>query len=201
MNSKILLIGGGLTALTIYLFAKKNADRKDTKKANQVTEDLSVDTSRQALTFKELMNVNNNFNFWTVDKITIPSRICQLYNLCLSITNWSEVQNKFAVLCNNEKRLTDCLQQACSTDVFNFALDLAAKEKVITTAETAIAFYYKNQRSDKTIKKGVLIGALTDSDNLSYTFVNEYRTDGLIIKDILPVTAAIYKGNAKLVKP
>lgn len=92
MEAKKGLIFGFLALLGVGYFAHKNAERRNNRNADNETRDLANDSTRQALAFKDLMNVNNNYGFWTVDKVSLTERVAALYNICLSVTNWAQVQ-------------------------------------------------------------------------------------------------------------
>lgn len=198
MDSKGLLIGSVIAIAGVSYLVHKNAEKRNNRNADNETRDLTNNSTRQALAFKDLMNVNNNFNFWTVDKISMTERVAALYNLCLSISNWSEVQTKFLTLTNNEKRLTDCLQEACSVEVFNRALNLAAASKVETSCSTTIVYNYDGERFDKSVSSGEYLGSVIESNNLYVSFISSYKVEGLIFKDLIEVTGSVAKSCAKI---
>lgn len=198
MDSKNGLIFGVLAFLGVGYFVHKNAERRNNRNADNETRDLANDSTRQALAFKALLNVNNNYGFWTVDKVSMTERVAALFNICLSVTNWAQVQDKFLVLCNNEKRLTDCLQEACNVDVFNKALNLAASSKVETSCSTTIVYDVDGERVDKSVDKGAYLGAVTENNNLYVSFITSYQVEGFIFKDLIEVTGTVAKSCAKI---
>lgn len=199
MDTKTALIFGGLAFLGVVLI--RNADKRNAQNADAETSDLNDDPTRQALAFKDLLDANDNFNWWSVNNISSKDDIAALYNLCLTITDWAEVQRKFLVLTKNERRLTDCLQDACTdNEVFNKALEIAGAQKVELTQDTTVVFYDKDgQRVDKSMSKGTRLGAIEESNDMYIAFINRYWVDGIFFKDLIEVTGVIAKNCAKII--
>lgn len=207
MDGKILLIGGGIAALAAYLWSKKNEDKKNTNNANKVTDDLSV-SSTQAVALKTLMNVNNNFGFWSTDTIILDSKKIKLYNIMLSIIDWAAVQKDFSTLCNNELTLTNCLQKAFNTDIVQKALELAKSQKVVT--KNAVKLQLTNTKDNTktwvSFEPNTVLGALKKEEDFGaqgkvYTFINEFREDAYLSFSPYEIVGEAMSSIAKLINP
>lgn len=196
MDAKIILIGGGLAALAAYLFSKKNETKKDTKNQDKTTEDLSNLETQQALQLKSLLNPEKNIIIgWTTNNLKSRAdypKVAEILNTILNITNWSMVQKKFLALCNNEFTLLNALQSALPVDLYNKAVKLAGAKKLVTNQDiTGVTIY------DKTLpvglqtvnfKKNTLIGALDKYSGNYVYFINGYKSDGAVLKDLIEMS-------------
>lgn len=196
MDAKIILIGGGLAALAAYLFSKKNETKKDTKNQDKTTEDLSDLETQQALQLKSLLNPEKNIIIgWTTNNLKSRAdypKVAEILNTILNITNWSKVQKKFLALCNNEFTLLNALQSALTVDLYNKAVKLAGAKKLVTNQDiTGVTIY------DKTLpvglqtvnfKKNTLIGALDRYSGNYVYFINGYKSDGAVLKDLIEMS-------------
>lgn len=196
MDAKIILIGGGLAALAAYLFSKKNETKKDTKNQDKTTEDLSDLETQQALQLKSLLNPEKNIIIgWTTNNLKSRAdypKVAEILNTILNITNWSKVQKKFLALCNNEFTLLNALQSALTVDLYNKAVKLAGAKKLVTNQDiTGVTIY------DKTLpvglqtvnfKKNTLIGALDRYSGNYVYFINGYKPNGTVLKDLIEMS-------------
>lgn len=205
MDTKIILIGGGLAALAAYLFSKKNETKKDTKNQDKTTEDLSDLETQQALQLKSLLNPEKNIIIgWTTNNLKSRAdypKVAEILNTILNITNWSKVQKKFLALCNNEFTLLNALQSALPVDLYNKAVKLAGAKKLVTNQDiTGVTIY------DKTLpvglqtvnfKKNTLIGALDRYSGNYVYFINGYKSDGAVLKDLIEMSG-YYTDKSKI---
>lgn len=200
-------IGAGLWFLNKRLKEKdereQEEERAENEAVNEVLNNYSEDINTQAaVNLKELMNVNDNFNFWTVDKVTTTARVCRLYNIMLSITDFAKVQGYFQQLCKNEKNLTACLQEACTNEVFKKALELATAKKVITTAAATLILTDKetmyNMRTVN-IEANTNVGALISRNEMNTDFINGYKEHGAVFTDIEEVTGYVPTAFIKII--
>lgn len=205
MDAKIILIGGGLAALAAYLFSKKNETKKDTKNQDKTTEDLSDLETQQALQLKSLLNPEKNIIIgWTTNNFKSRAdypKVSEILNTILNITNWSKVQKKFLALCNNEFTLLNALQSALTVDLYNKAVKLAGAKKLVTNQDiTGVTIY------DKTLpvglqtvnfKKNTLIGALDRYSGNYVYFINGYKSDGAVLKDLIEMSG-YYTDKSKI---
>lgn len=196
MDAKIILIGGGLAALAAYLFSKKNETKKDTKNQDKTTEDLSDLETQQALQLKSLLNPEKNIIIgWTTNNLKSRAdypKVAEILNTILNITNWSKVQKKFLALCNNEFTLLNALQSALTVDLYNKAVKLAGAKKLVTNQDiTGVIIYDKTLPvglQTVSFKKNTLIGALDRYSGNYVYFINGYKSDGAVLKDLIEMS-------------
>ena len=196
MDAKIILIGGGLAALAAYLFSKKNETKKDTKNQDKTTEDLSDLETQQALQLKSLLNPEKNIVIgWTTNNLKSRAdypKVAEILNTILNITNWSKVQKKFLALCNNEFTLLNALQSALTVDLYNKAVKLAGAKKLVTNQDiTGVTIYDKTLPvglQTVSFKKNTLIGALDRYSGNYVYFINGYKPDGAVLKDLIEMS-------------
>lgn len=196
MDAKIILIGGGLAALAAYLFSKKNETKKDTKNQDKTTEDLSDLETQQALQLKSLLNPEKNIVIgWTTNNLKSRAdypKVAEILNTILNITNWSKVQKKFLALCNNEFTLLNALQSALTVDLYNKAVKLAGAKKLVTNQDiTGVTIYDKTLPvglQTVSFKKNTLIGALDRYSGNYVYFINGYKSDGAVLKDLIEMS-------------
>ena len=196
VDAKIILIGGGLAALAAYLFSKKNETKKDTKNQDKTTEDLSDLETQQALQLKSLLNPEKNIIIgWTTNNLKSRAdypKVAEILNTILNITNWSKVQKKFLALCNNEFTLLNALQSALTVDLYNKAVKLAGAKKLVTNQDiTGVTIYDKTLPvglQTVSFKKNTLIGALDRYSGNYVYFINGYKSDGAVLKDLIEMS-------------
>lgn len=205
MDAKIILIGGGLAALAAYLFSKKNETKKDTKNQDKTTEDLSDLETQQALQLKSLLNPEKNIVIgWTTNNLKSRAdypKVAEILNTILNITNWSKVQKKFLALCNNEFTLLNALQSALTVDLYNKAVKLAGVKKLVTNQDiTGVTIYDKTLpvgMQTVSFKKNTLIGALDRYSGNYVYFINGYKSDGAVLKDLIEMSG-YYTDKSKI---
>lgn len=203
MDGKILLIGGGLGLVALYLFRKKNEEENNAKKADKETEDLTNNETKQALILKSLLNPEKiTVLGWTTNNLKSRAdypKVAEILNTLLNVTKWAAVQKSFKILCNNEYTLLNALQNALPVDIYKKAIDIASAKKIATTTDIAAVLKDSTQATDQNIffKKNTLLGALKSYSGGYAEFINGYKSDGLIFKDLIETTGRVSKTGVK----
>ncbi len=204
MDGKILLIGGGLGLLALYLFRKKNEDENNAKNADKETEDLTNKETQQALLLKSLLNPEKVAVIgWTTNNLKSRAdypKVAEILNTLLSVTKWAAVQNSFLKLCNKEYTLLNALQNALPTDIYKKAVEIAAAKKIQTVKDvTAILKDSTAPTGMVTLQfqKNTLIGALQKYSGGDVYFINGYKSDGNILKDLIEMSGYVAKNSVK----
>lgn len=204
MDSKILLIGGGLAALAIYLFKKKNEDKNNARGSDRATEDISDKETQQALQLQSLLEPYKTVvNGWsTTNLYGRTAESAKVLNILLECTNWSKLQTKFRALCDNEYTLSAALQSALPDDYYKKAIEIAAAKKVVTVKKCT-AYLYEGSATAATQKEfaaNTIIGALKSQTAYQTYFINGYKANGTIITDLIEVIGSVTgNDNIKLI--
>lgn len=209
MDNK-LLIGAGLLAVAgVFIYKKMKKNEENTNNANEATADLNDPDAYAALLFKQALSYEQDLGIWHgKDVDTIPSQ-ATLYNACLHVTNWAGVQKKFSLLCNNEATLLQALQDNTDSQVYNFALELIKKPKVITTAQVSplLVRYLENgqaldEGTAKTLPADTIIGCLTGNTGSVVSFINGFESDGGFFNpELVAVKGSVNAGSVQIINP
>lgn len=210
MDGKILLIGGGLGLLALYLFKKKNEDENNAKDSDKSTADLTDPATQKALYLKSLLKPYPDTNgfvpgltkkVWKTDSAN-DGTIVKILNALLEVTEWAAIQNKFRALCDGEYTLLSSLQAALPDKWYRKAIEIAAVQKVTTTKKATVILRDSKSTTGietKNFNANTLIGALTATSGGEYRFINGYRDNGIIRQDIEEITGSIATTFAKLI--
>lgn len=186
MDTKFIIGAAAVTIAGIWLFRRKNEQQVETRQQNQQTENLADPVTSQAVRLKQALQWEKGLLSWSGQRITnsYPSRQAALYNVCLEITNWKAVQQKFSALCNNETTLLEALQTCCDNETFNAAQQLCAAEKVVTTKACRGSIYKdgENQPTSVEFPANAVVGVyLNQTGQPGYgitSFINSFQSDG-----------------------
>ena len=203
MDTKVLLIGGGLAALALYLFKKKNEDKNNAKNSDNETADLTDKETQQALQIQAIIEPFQMLGQWTTKNLygsTADS--AKLLNILLECTDWAKLQKKFRALCNNEYTLNSALQSALPDDYFKKAIEIAAAKKVVTT-KSCTAYLYEGSNTLATTKNfqaNTILGALKSKTAYQTFFINGFKSSGAVITDLVEVSGYVTgNDNIKLI--
>ena len=190
MDSKLIIGAAAVAVAGIWLFRKKNQEKVQVRNANKASEDLSDPATNAAVKIKQALNLRKLPAIgWTGTTVSSSNGStgarANLFNACLEVTSWKNVQSKFSQLCDNEVTLLDALQRNTDTETFNTAKQLLQADKVVTkTACNALLTLYDEK--NKAIGDGVthefpantILGAFVSSYNGNTSFINGFQWDG-----------------------
>lgn len=219
MDTKLIIGAAAVAIGAIWLFRKKNQDKNNNKAEEHATENLNDLPTQQALKLRNLLEpkqalITRKWGSWTFDASTPigqsdrVEKEGQLYNICLEITDWPEVQKKFGKLLNNEATLLQILE-TIPDRIYKNCLDFIKANKVITTTATSaqISKYDPNGKAlftDQTVQftEGQIVGAYSGTVNGIVAFVNGFQSDGGIFEPELErFTGRIPQNKVKIVNP
>lgn len=213
MDTKGLIFGLCAVGLGLWFIDKKikenkEEERRENEDVNEITNNIDDNDTRIALALKQLMNVNDNYNIWTVKSFEInfnDSDMIKMFNTALLITNWAKVQRDFLKLCKNEKNLTECLQEAFKyvPEYQQFFLDIARSKKLITTKETGAQLWKITDAAHPTIRNfeaNTILGRYT-GDATGKLFINEYFDDSIFSFDPQVVKGEVPLNAVKIIDP
>lgn len=206
MDSKLIIGAAAVTLVGVWLFRRKNEQRVETRQQNQQTENLTDAPTSQAVRLKQALQWEKGLLSWSGQRITdnYPSRQAALFDVCLEITNWKAVQNKFSALCNNESTLLEAFQACLDNDSFNIAQQLCAANKVVTTS-VASAAIYKDGEGEPTrvdFAANTVVGAYVATYNETVSFINGFQSDGgWFWPELEKYTGTIAANVVKIVNP
>ena len=202
MDSKVILTAAGIGTILLLLSRRRRQQRQDNQVINNVVESTNVNDTL-ASNLKDLLNANDNFGFWTVDKITKPERKIKLYNIMNRVSDFKKFSSAFLKLCKNQKTLQDALQSACDNEVYTKALNIAKCKKVITTAETPLMIFEPDNITaiTKNVSKNKIIGSLKNQNGNSLKVIWDFvdvATFGFDLKERITNTTTAF---CKVVDP
>lgn len=206
MDSKLIIGAAAVTIVGIWLFRRKNEQQVETRQQNQQTESLADPVTSQAVRFKQVFQWEKGLLSWSGQRITTsyPSRQAALYDVCLEVTNWKAVQQKFSALCNNESTLLEAFQSCCDNETFNAAQQLCSADKVVTTSVASAAIYKDDDNQPTRVDFGanVVVGALINKYNDTIAFINGFQSDGgWFSPELERFTGTISANVVKIVNP
>ena len=206
MDSKIVVAAAAVAVFGIWLFKRKNDAQNDNRRQNRETDDLNDPDSLLAVKFKRCLEWEKGIMGYggpvIKDKFNSATGQAELYNLCLQVTDWSKLQKKFSLLCDNESTILQAFQSMLTdTEVYNTALELCKAKKVIsTTAATATLLEDNNEPNALNIAANTILGAYTLTYNGMYNFINGFASNGAFFSPtLIRTTGRISIDNAKLI--
>ena len=170
-NTGLWLALAALAAGTGLFFYFKNKDKREAKRTDEASEDISNFETAQALELKGVLGASKTFGTWTTNgEIVTYSTAAhvKILNIMLAVVDWKELQKKFRELCDGEFTLTDALNKALSDNDYKKAIEYARAKKVVTTAEIKI--------NDKTQPENTILGVLKGEEGDRYLVINEIKT-------------------------
>lgn len=202
MDSKVILTAAGIGTILLLLSRRRRQQRQDNEQINNVVESTNVNDTLAAR-LKDLLNANDNFGFWTVDRITKADRKIKLYNIMNRVSDFKKFSSAFLKLCKNQKTLQDALQSACDNEVYSKALDIAKCKKVITTADNKLIIFEPDNVTSfiKDVGKNKIIGSLKNKNSTYLSVIWQYvdvATFGFELKEQITKP---YANLCKIVDP
>lgn len=179
MEGKTLFKIGG-AALIIWAIAKFSGSR-DTKKSNNVTDNLDDVAAWQAQQFYNYFGVKRVGTAYVATPVILEKSEKRILWLAENVENWAEVQRKFSALCGNSYTVTQAASTALSTvraSDFNTLISAALKRQMIYAAEDLTCYKEGGDFLTDKIKfaKGGYLGRCVAQDSTYNYFI--YWNDG-----------------------
>lgn len=219
MDSKIILAGGLVLLGGYWIYKKGRETEENTQQANQATVDLSDYSTNAALRIKQALDWEKMGNMvWKgyIGGITTSGsdtkKRANLFNACLTVTNWAQTQQKFSALCGNECTLMDALQQTTDNDTYNQALELIKKQKVVTVKPCRAMLQHSLVKNNQPVddpqaqefSTDTVIGAYISNYNGNTSFLNGFASDNYWVsefQDLVKIAGYTSADNVKIVTP
>ena len=208
-----MLLGG------YWIYKKGRETEENTQQANQATVDLSDHSTNAALRIKQALDWEKMGNMvWKgyIGGITTSGsdtkKRANLFNACLTVTNWQQTQQKFSALCGNECTLMDALQQTTDIDTYNQALELIKKQKVVTVKPCRAMLQHLLVKNNQVVddpqaqefSTDTVIGAYISNYNGNTSFLNGFASDNYWVsefQELVKIAGYTNADNVKIVKP
>lgn len=207
MDTKFVIGAAAVAIFGIWLFKRKNDEENDNRRQNRETADLNDSDSLLAVKFKRCLEWDKGTFGYSgpivKDKFDSAEGQAELYNLCLQVTDWSALQKKFSLLCDNESTILQAFQSMLKiSDVYNNALELCKAKKVVTTTDSNVSLQTDgvNEPYTSSFYANTILGAYLGSYNGMYNFIHGFASDGSFFSaNLIRTTGRISENKAKLI--